>query len=691
MTTSNSTGIWDSWKNFSGLLGALEEANKLSTKVVKEVRRLWQNNRAELLRMDGPVGLIAEKQSVFPLEVTSRENLPKSFQDFFFRLRHEWGLLSGTPGQKKEQHGADWYALILRNADPEHPVFPFIRFGGQTDKRERCLKASDLIGDVCSPGNRDKVLLLSEIGAADETASLTSISLSIMPNHNKGDMGEGTAQLEIVHKKEERRVEINMYGSPWQAAFSPKLSEFPSTQDVLEYVLTLPSMPCHFELLSDDESVIPKILCPDSTEERTSIITRLWRLANLYYWHLSLEARARIKNLPSQLHIIWHLYPYFGAHLGAGGMCEAIAEPWQGPEDTLRSYVLSPERMTLMRTVATTLMSGFDNQMLYAAEERGGVNLAHEVKRIPANICNLVVDARERADGRSLLKVRSITTSSAKEESPLYGELLLRDDLPEIVRENLGLCFYPQGVRDASALIALWCQGKGLQDVKSVIREEVSTLSRFLASLWEAAIRLLALSADPEFKFSRNLPDVKHNDHLLIEREMRRLTQVPLIAEEAGLRVQIGQGLENGGDLNLTLFEQQDVGWLCRLLLSVFFDYALHINTTEFPQTVYVNYSCTKLAEVKAEMKLRIWNQAACAQRVEPASPALESFQSLQANAKKAWPRTGKEADGERMHTRDVAMTCAGQLWGKAVPEPKRLEGGYGWDIDVKLTRKAGE
>jgi len=367
------------WYPYLQLLDALVAANKLSTQVASKVRDLWENDRAELSRKNGPVGLIADEQEVFPLEratelnVRSPRYLRWAFQNFFACMHQDWALLP-TP-KARPYSGADWYALILRGADGWPRMFPFIRYGGQQGESadERGLDAKDLIAGVCSETeNRDKILLLSEIGATAEAAKLTAITLSITPNEAQGVVGrkcaEGAGRIDVGI--EDNRLEIKMFGDLWQAMFCPDFKNPPSTDEVLKHVLTIPSSDeCSLELLTE-KGEIPACLRPGDDQDCDTILTKLWRLANLYYWHLSSRARARIAGSPAQLHIIWHLYPYFGAHQGVGGMCEAIARPWSGPSDILCSHLFSSERMTLMRTIATTLMSGFENQMLYEAGER---------------------------------------------------------------------------------------------------------------------------------------------------------------------------------------------------------------------------------------------------------------------------------------------------------------------------------
>jgi hypothetical protein len=376
----------------SRLLEALEEATCLSAKVGKEVRRLWLNNRASLLQMDGPVGLIAEQQRVFPLEkpLASSGNaasaLTVAFQSFFNHLHREWALLPAPGGPGGAWCRADWYALILRNADRGHPFFPFIRYGGQgsdghttladrNDNANGGAEAVDLIDHICRPENEGRVFLLSDIGAVDETAGLESVVLSVTPSPHGRSEGprESRAevgQLEVIAR--EGRLEIKLVGPWWQQAFAPQVDAQCSTQDVLEYILAL-QVPagCSMKLPTDDRQ-IPSCLRPGESQSENAILTRLWRLVNLYYWHLSQDTRSRLSAASeAQLFVVWHLYPYFGAHLGAGGMCEAIAEPWSGPNDVLSDYVKAPRRMMLMKTIATVLMSGFDNQMLYAAEMDG--------------------------------------------------------------------------------------------------------------------------------------------------------------------------------------------------------------------------------------------------------------------------------------------------------------------------------
>ncbi len=231
-------------------------------------------------------------------------------------------------------------------------------------------------------------------------------------------------------------------------------------------------------------------------------------------------------------------------------------------------------------------------------QDSATTNFAHELKRVGENLGNLAPEPVARVSERPLVHVAKAINidqynslmqahaGATEGNSPvlsvdsLYGTLLLRPDVPDIVRDNVGLCFYPQGINDVASLMGLWCQAKSAVDLRRLLRLQqgapLGTLGWLLENIWACSVRLLPLASSPVFDFAKDDPKAQEGQGtLLLVAEVERLAHICKQANRVGLSFSV-TGSRSVMDFPLAGVDAKDIGWLGRALLAILRDYAMY-------------------------------------------------------------------------------------------------------------------
>jgi hypothetical protein len=298
-------------------------------------------------------------------------------------------------------------------------------------------------------------------------------------------------------------------------------------------------------------------------------------------------------------------------------------------------------------------------------QEETAANFAHELKRVSANLANFAPDSRTLIDGIPLVQITN-DKSSVNPEKAQYGTILLRSDLPSEVSDNIGLCFYPQGVRDIANLMTLWCQAESGADLRTLlgIRQRAGwggNLEYMLCEVWKCSLRLLPLAGDRQFDYASEAPSESNCERL--KSQLHRFSSAPALALKAGLNFIVNG---SGKTLNPERYSPGDIGWLGRALLAILRDYA---RFTAPPADILATVECTQ--GVAIFLKITILSKTRNDNAVD-----VTQFKNMQGRARNADPDYGSA-----IHTLDVVNYCVGKLQGTA----KRSEDKSEWILNVSL------
>lgn len=314
---------------------------------------------------------------------------------------------------------------------------------------------------------------------------------------------------------------------------------------------------------------------------------------------------------------------------------------------------------------------------------------AHELKRVPANLSNLVPDPSAMVNGQPLIQIAKagnigqynsvldLSGWTSKTGVPRYGTLLLHPDLPSIVRDNMGLCFYSQGVRDIANLMDLWCQAYSNADLRKLLGikqgEPLGNLKMLLDRVWLCSLRLLPLTGKKGFDFSTY--DSKKSNNKL-KSELKRFSGIVELADKANLVFRV-RGTNTAKCLALDGIDKTAIGWLGRALLAIMRDYTRH---TIPPKIIVVHVSKTKQlvgSITNAALKINI-----CVKDVDQKGSVckqgsiteLQNVQNMAKNSELYGMKSG-------MHTKQVVDFCLTKLDGLANFDDDQ----YSWNLNFQL------
>jgi len=223
------------------------------------------------------------------------------------------------------------------------------------------------------------------------------------------------------------------------------------------------------------------------------------------------------------------------------------------------------------------------------ASELSSKTLAHELKRVPTNLSNFVLGPEDtKREKKKFFTVEYLS----QESEEVYGKIQLNHNLSKKLKDNIGLCFYPKGIKNIAALLELWCQADTITDLDNFLETETEDIDfeTFLKKIWNACLSLIALESDPEFIYYLHDPVI---NKVKLEEEFDRLNNIGVIAKKSGVNIALDKNLE------LNCFKGRDILCLGRSLLSILKDYSLYI---KHPHTK-VNVSIIKVVERVREGK----------------------------------------------------------------------------------------
>lgn len=306
-------------------------------------------------------------------------------------------------------------------------------------------------------------------------------------------------------------------------------------------------------------------------------------------------------------------------------------------------------------------------------QQTTAANFAHELKRLPRFLANSVQPASLMIGDNDIPLFTVETASGGESAASICGRISLAPEMPIELASKIGVCFFPQGVRDVAGLMNLWCQASTNADLTGFldVRNVVDTCG-LMEAIWRACLRVLALASPPEFEF-RHLPtlsvhaDVCSTVSRGIAAELSRLTTVLTLASNVGLRME----LVGSSERDLLGRDGGAVSWLGRAMLAILSDYALH---TDPPATVKVKVT---MGELKGSVEVRLSEDANTA-----ASPEdMTEFRNIQWKARDALGKKRGEVLAS-WHTEDVVRSCLRNIEGNVDTSP--TPGEY-WHIGCEL------